>query len=88
MVNFHQFRVKTGFWLLSIGFLNMIIALVIAGVVQVYLQRLQGVSFMEVQNILLPFYGWRTIGGLITLAGGLIVAYDFIMLYYKRKPEE
>lgn len=49
---------------------------------------MSGVNFMEVQNILLPFYGWRTIGGLITLAGGLIVAYDFIKLYNKRKPEE
>jgi cbb3-type cytochrome oxidase subunit 1 len=66
----------------------MIIALVIAGVVQVYLQRLRGVNFMEVQNILLPFYGWRTIGGLITLVGGLIIAYDFIILYHKRKLEE
>lgn len=88
IMNFHQFRAKTGFWLMVIGFLNMIIALLIAGVVQVYLQRLQGVSFMEVQNILLPFYGWRMIGGLITLAGGFIIAYDFIILYNKRKPEE
>ncbi len=87
-MNFHQLRAKTGFWLMVIGFLNMIIALVIAGVVQVYLQRLQGVSFMEVQNILLPFYGWRTIGGLITLAGGLVIAYDFITLYRIRKADE
>ncbi|MDD5616511.1 MAG: cbb3-type cytochrome c oxidase subunit I [Candidatus Methanoperedens sp.] len=88
MMNFHQFRAKTGLWLLVIGFLNMITALVIAGVVQVYLQRLQGVSFMEVQNILLPFYGWRTIAGLITLAGALLITYDFIILYHKRKLEE
>jgi cbb3-type cytochrome oxidase subunit 1 len=49
----------------------------ISGVIQVYMQ---GISFMAVQNMLLPFYGWRTIGGVIALVGGLIIAYDIIML--------
>jgi len=48
--------------------------------VQVYLQRIQGVSFMDVQNMLLPFYGWRMIGGAIVLAGGLVIAFDMLML--------
>ncbi|NJD77022.1 MAG: hypothetical protein FIB08_07995 [Candidatus Methanoperedens sp.] len=78
--SFSQYRGRIGFWVLVLGFMNMIIALVIAGIIQVYQQRMQGVSFMAVQNMLLPFYGWRTIGGVIALVGGIIVAYDLIVL--------
>lgn len=78
--DFPQMRGKIGFWLLVLGFLNMIIALLLAGIIQVQLQRLGGMSFMGVQNILLPFYGWRTIGGVIALAGGLVVGYDMTIL--------
>ncbi|HWR26718.1 MAG TPA: cbb3-type cytochrome c oxidase subunit I [candidate division Zixibacteria bacterium] len=67
--NFSQLRGKITFWILVIGFLNMIIALLLAGIIQVQLQRISGMSFMEVQNILLPFYGWRTIGGVTALIG-------------------
>lgn len=77
---FPQSRGRLGFWLLVLGFLNMIIALLAAGIIQVYLQRIQGVSFIEVQNMLLPFYGWRMIGGVIALAGGLVIAFDILML--------
>ena len=41
-------------------------------------------GFMEVQNMLLPFYGWRTIGGVIALIGGLIVTYDIILIGKKK----
>ncbi|MCL7413056.1 MAG: cbb3-type cytochrome c oxidase subunit I [ANME-2 cluster archaeon] len=85
-LDFSQFIGKMGFWLLVLGFLNMILALLLAGIIQVQLQRLEGMSFMEVQNLLLPFYGWRTIGGVIALLGGLVVAYDMILLWRKRKP--
>lgn len=66
----------------------MIVALMISGVIQVYMQRLQGVSFIAVQNALLPFFGWRTIGGIIALAGGLIIAYDVLMLSRRERSEE
>lgn len=78
--DFPQIRGKTGFWLMVLGFANMICALMIAGIIQVYIQRLQGESFMTVQNMLLPFYAWRTFGGVITITGGLIVAYDLVLL--------
>jgi nitric oxide reductase subunit B len=86
--NFSQRMGKRGFWVLVLGFLNMIIPLTLAGVVQVYLQRFQGMSFMAVQNMLLPFYGWRTIGGIITLIGGLIIAYDLLVLSRRKIPEK
>ncbi len=79
-LNFSQYRGKIGFWLLVIGFLNMIIALMIAGVIQVYQQRVEGLSFMSVQNTLLPYFEWRLIGGLIAFAGGLLIAYDLILI--------
>lgn len=77
-----------GFWILVLGFLNMIVALMISGVIQVYMQRLQGVSFIAVQNALLPFYGWRTVGGIIALIGGLIIAYDILMLHRREQPRD
>ncbi|SNQ59571.1 cbb3-type cytochrome c oxidase subunit I [Candidatus Methanoperedens nitratireducens] len=87
-LNFSHHRGKIGFWILVLGFLNMIVALMISGVIQVYMQRLQGVSFIAVQNALLPFFGWRTIGGIIALAGGLIIAYDVLMLSRRERSEE
>ncbi|MBE0524872.1 MAG: cbb3-type cytochrome c oxidase subunit I, partial [Methanosarcinales archaeon] len=66
-VDFPQFRGKTGFWLMVLGFANMILALLIAGIVQVYFQRLHTESFMTVQNMLHPFYAWRTFGAIITI---------------------
>lgn len=86
-LNFSHHRGKIGFWILVLGFLNMIVALMIAGVIQVYMQRIQGVSFIAVQNALLPFFGWRTIGGIIALAGGLIIAYDVLMLSRRERSE-
>lgn len=80
ILNFSQHRGKIGFWIMVLGFLNMIIALMISGVVQVYMQRMQGLSFLTVQNMLLPFYGWRMLGGIIAFVGGIIIAYDLIML--------
>jgi len=71
---------KIGFWLLVIGFMNLIFALLIAGVIQVYQQRVEGLSFMSVQNTLLPYFEWRLIGGLIAFAGGLLIAYDLILI--------
>jgi len=79
-MNFSQYRGKIGFWLLVIGFLNIIFALLIAGVIQVYQQRVEGLSFMSVQNTLLPYFEWRLIGGLIAFAGGLLIAYDLILI--------
>ncbi len=81
---FSQLTGKIGFWILVIGFFNMIFALLLAGIIQVQMQRISGVSFMEVQNLLLPFYGWRMIGGVIALIGGLAVAYDIMMLSNKK----
>lgn len=82
--NYPQLRGRTGFWLLVLGYLNMIFALLAAGIIQVQMQRLSGMSFMEVQNSLLPFFGWRTIGGLIALIGGVVIAYDVIAIKYKK----
>lgn len=79
-MDFSQYRGKIGFWLLVIGFMNLIFALLIAGVIQVYQQRVEGLSFMSVQNTLLPYFEWRLIGGLIAFAGGLLIAYDLVCI--------
>jgi nitric oxide reductase subunit B len=62
----------TPFWLVSLGILGGGLALGAAGVVQVYLERLLSVGYLDTQALLVPLYiGW--IMGLITLLLGIIL---------------
>lgn len=67
----------TPFWLVSVGILGGGLALGAAGVVQVYLERLLSVGYLDTQTLIVPLYiGW--VMGLITLLlGTLLYALGF-----------
>ena len=62
----------TPFWLVSVGILGGGLALAAAGVVQVYLERLLSIGYLDTQALLVPLYiGW--IMGMIVLLLGIVL---------------
>ncbi|MBI1276605.1 MAG: hypothetical protein GC179_00615 [Anaerolineaceae bacterium] len=62
----------TPFWLVSVGILGGGLALAGAGVVQVYLERLLSLGYLDTQALLVPLYiGW--VMGLIVILLGIIL---------------
>ncbi len=75
-------------WWMNLSMLFMSLTLMAAGVVQVYVERISGVSFMLVKNTYLT--GWmimRLVFGLTFTVGVLEFVYDFIRIS-KSKPME
>ena len=70
------------FWLMVIGVLGISLALVIAGTMQVFLQRVPDVdalSFMATQAAIVPVYKVRLFFGIMTLVGLLTYFYSFFV---------
>ncbi|QSZ42798.1 nitric-oxide reductase large subunit [Sulfurimonas aquatica] len=69
------------FWMMVIGMLGITSALVIAGTMQVFLQRVgvDVLSFMDTQAEIIPVYTVRLLFGLMTLAGLLAYFYSFFV---------
>ena len=60
------------FFTINFGLLIMGLALFIAGLLQVYLWRVAGIDFMEVQQLLKPYHAIRGLGGIIFMFGSLL----------------
>ena len=60
------------FWIMTSGVAFMTFALTFAGVVQTHLERVMGMSYMEVQAQLGLFY-WMRLGGGVAVAVGLLL---------------
>jgi nitric oxide reductase subunit B len=58
----------------------LVMALLIAGIVQVYLQRIMGMDFLEVQNQLRIWFEVRLVTGCIFFVGTLLVLWDLFRL--------
>jgi nitric oxide reductase subunit B len=73
----------TPFWLVSIGILGGGLALAAAGVVQVYLERLLSVGYLDTQTLLVPLYiGW--IMGLIVILLGIVL---YALGFWSHRPQ-
>lgn len=73
---------RTSFWMMVIGMLGVTSALVVAGTIQVILQRLAGadaLGFMATQAEIVPVYAVRLAFGLMTLLGLLTYFYSFFV---------
>jgi nitric oxide reductase subunit B len=74
----------TPFWLVSVGILGGGLALAIAGVVQVYLERLLSVGYLDTQALIVPLYiGW--VMGLIVLLLGIIL---YALGFWSHRPHQ
>ena len=71
-------RGRAAFWLSNIGMFTMVSAFAAAGVAQVYLERIMGYDFGDVQNEIQPHF-WVLITGATILSTGIILLIiDFI----------
>ena len=74
---------KAGFWLMVIGMLGVTLALTVAGVWQIVLQRWpesgEALGFMATQVEIIPIYVVRLIFGLMTFSGLLVYLYSFFV---------
>jgi len=74
-------RGLAAFWVTTSGVVGMVISLTVAGLIQVYLQRMAGLDFMVVKTQYMHFwFVWRMIFGGITAAGVLLYVWDFMSL--------
>ncbi len=70
------------FWLMVIGMMGITIALTVAGVMQIMMQRFpdsDALSFMQTQANIIPVYKVRLIFGIITVSGLLLYFYSFFV---------
>ena len=73
---------RKSFWMMVIGMLGVTSALVIAGTMQVFIQRMAGadsLSFMATQAEIVPVYMVRLGFGVLTLLGLLTYFYSFFV---------
>lgn len=82
-----KFQIKTilSFVLINSGLLVMGGALFLAGLIQMYLWRIAGMDFIEVQILLKPYYLIRGLGGMLFTGGSLLFTWKIINLIIKRK---
>jgi nitric oxide reductase subunit B len=70
----------TAFACMNFGMIFMVIALLIAGIVQVYLQRVVGMDFLEAQNYVRLWLSVRLVTGLIFAVGTGFFVWHFFAL--------
>ena len=69
------------FWMMNIGMVGLTLALVIAGTMQIFYQRMgsEPLSFMETQELIVPVYGVRLFFGVIAILGLITYLYSFFV---------
>ncbi len=75
---YNQLLNMASFWVLSSAMAFMTFVLTFAGAVQTHLQRVMGMSFMEVQDQLALFYVMRFGAGVMVVAGALMFVYAIL----------
>lgn len=77
---YDQRRGWWAFWLMTSGMAVMTVALTVAGIVQIYLERMLGLPFAEVQSYLGIYYDIRLAGGVLMTAGIALFLADVFAL--------
>lgn len=72
---YNQLLNMTSFWIMSGAMAFMTFTLTFAGAVQTHLQRVMGMSYMEVQDQLALFYWMRFGAGVAVVVGALLFIY-------------
>jgi nitric oxide reductase subunit B len=77
---YNQVLNMVSFWLMTSGMAFMTFTLTFAGVVQTHLQRVMGMSYMEVQDQLGLFYLMRFGAGCAVVLGAIIFIYSQVVV--------
>jgi nitric oxide reductase subunit B len=72
---YNQVLNMASFWLMSGGVVFMTFTLTFAGTVQTHLQRVMGMTYMEVQDQLWIFYAMRFAAGAAVVLGAVLYIY-------------
>jgi len=75
----HQKQEIFAFWVMSFSMLFITLSLTGAGIVQVYLQRVLAMPYMETQSYMVLFYAMRFVFGLTFTIGLIVYLYDFFL---------
>ena len=73
----HQKAEIFAFWTMAVTMVFITLSLTGAGIVQVYLQRILGMSYMDTQSHMTLFYGLRLFFGGTFAVGLVVYLYDF-----------
>ncbi len=76
---YNQVLNMLSFWLLSGGVVFMTVSLTFAGVLQTHLERVMGMSYMDVQDQLGLFYIMRLGAGVVTVCGAFLFIYSLLV---------
>ncbi|MGK7871019.1 cbb3-type cytochrome c oxidase subunit I, partial [Falsiroseomonas sp. E2-1-a20] len=83
---YNQILNMWSFWLMTSGMVFMTIVLTFAGVVQVHLQRVMGMMYMEVQEQLLLFYWMRLGAGAVVALAVLLYVWSVLGPVREERP--
>jgi nitric oxide reductase subunit B len=83
---FNQKLNMWSFWLMTSAIAFMTFSLTFAGVVQVHLQRVLGMGYMEVQDQLALFYWMRLGSGVVVAISALMFAYSVFGPVHEERP--
>jgi nitric oxide reductase subunit B len=76
------------FMTLNFGMIFMVMALLIAGIIQVELQRVMGLDFLDVQNRLRLWFEVRLVAGGVFTVGTVLLLWDLARLALPRRAGE
>jgi nitric oxide reductase subunit B len=76
---YNQVLNMLSFWLMSSGVVFMTVSLTFAGVLQSHLERVMGMSYMDVQEQLGLFYMMRLGAGAVTVIGAFLFIYSLLV---------
>lgn len=75
-------------WLLSIGLAISLGTLITAGVVQIFMERLLGIGYLDTQNALVPVYMMWIIGLLVLSVGVIVLTYQMAFARVFQSPPD
>lgn len=85
-MNVNRTAALSGFWIMSIAVLGLGIAMAIAGVIQVYVERVLGLGFMTAQANMQLWFKVVIVFGVVLIIGLLVTAWN--MVFAKGAPAE
>ena len=77
---YNQVLNMASFWLMTSGMAFMTFTLTFAGVIQTHLQRVMGMTYMEVQDQIGLFYIMRFGAGVAVVLGALLFIYSQLVV--------
>jgi nitric oxide reductase subunit B len=82
-------RALVAFWCITSGVVGMVLSLTVAGIIQIYMQRMAGIDFMVVKTQYMNFWFiLRLTFGTLAVIGVILYVWDFLSLGFGVPREE